>query len=61
MLLLHLAAIARDARIKELIAEVLPENIAMLKVFAKSGLRLSTTREVGVVHVGMQLAIPSDQ
>jgi RimJ/RimL family protein N-acetyltransferase len=61
MVLLHLAAIARDARIKELIAEVLPENIAMLKVFAKSGLRLSTTREVGVVHVGMQLAKPSDQ
>jgi hypothetical protein len=36
-----LAAIARDAGLKELIAEVLPETIAI--VFEKSGLRLNTS------------------
>jgi GNAT superfamily N-acetyltransferase len=51
----HLAAIARESRLKELIAEVLPDNVPMLKVFEKSGLRLSTTREAGVVHVALQL------
>jgi GNAT superfamily N-acetyltransferase len=54
-LMRHLAAIARQAGIKELVAEVLPENIAMLKVFEKSGLPLSTKREPQVVHVTLQL------
>jgi hypothetical protein len=40
----HLAALARDAGLRELIAEVLPENLAMLKVFQKSGLNPTTTR-----------------
>jgi RimJ/RimL family protein N-acetyltransferase len=51
----HLAAIARDAGLKELIAEVLPENTAMLKVFKKSGLHPTTRREAGIVHVTLQL------
>jgi GNAT superfamily N-acetyltransferase len=51
----HLAAIARESGLKELIAEVLPDNVPMLKVFEKSGLRLSTTREARVVHVTLQL------
>jgi GNAT superfamily N-acetyltransferase len=51
----HLAAIARSAGLKELVAEVLPENISMLKVFEKSGLKLSTKRGPGVVHVALQL------
>jgi GNAT superfamily N-acetyltransferase len=51
----HLAAIARESELKELIAEVLPDNIPMLKVFEKSGLRLSTRREARVVHVALQL------
>ena len=55
-LLRHLAAIARAAGLEELIAEVLPDNIAMLKVFEKSGLRVSTTREPRVVHVTLGLA-----
>jgi RimJ/RimL family protein N-acetyltransferase len=54
-LLRHLAKIARDAGLKELMAEVLPDNVSMLKVFEKSGLRLNTTREAGVVHVTLQL------
>ena len=55
-LLRHLAAIARAAGLEELIAEVLPDNIAMLKVFEKSGLRVSATREPRVVHVALGLA-----
>ena len=55
-LMRHLAAIARAAGLTELIAEVLPENTAMLKVFEKSGLHVSTTREPRVVHVALGLA-----
>jgi len=51
----HLITIARAAGIKEFIAEVLPENAAMLKVFRKSGLGFSTKREAGVVHVTLAL------
>jgi hypothetical protein len=52
----HLTKIARDAGLKDLIAEVLADNISMLRVFQKSGLRLSTSREGQVVHVTLQLS-----
>jgi RimJ/RimL family protein N-acetyltransferase len=52
----HLAAIARGAGLRELIAEVLPDNIPMLKVFEKSGFPLSIKRESQVVHVSVQLS-----
>jgi RimJ/RimL family protein N-acetyltransferase len=55
-LMRHLAAIARDAGLKELMAEVLAENISMLKVFEKSGLHLSTSCAAGIVHVSLQLS-----
>ena len=51
----HLAAIARRAGLRELIAEVLPDNVPMLKVFEKSGLPLSIKREPQVVHVALRL------
>jgi len=54
-LLRHLAILARDAGLKEFTAEVLPENIPMLKTFEKSGLKMSTKREVGTVHVTLEL------
>jgi len=54
-LMRHLTTIARDAGLTELIAEVLPDNVAMLKVFEKSGLRLNTKREGRVVHVVLEL------
>ena len=54
-LLRHLATIARGAGLKEFTAEVLPDNIPMLKVFEKSGLKFSTKREAGAVHVVLQL------
>jgi GNAT superfamily N-acetyltransferase len=55
-LMRHLAAIARAAGLEELIAEVLSDNTPMLKVFEKSGLRLSTKRESQVVHVTLRLS-----
>jgi GNAT superfamily N-acetyltransferase len=54
-LMRHLAGIARDAGLRELIADVLPENDAMLKVFAKSGFPLTTKRESNVMHVALRL------
>jgi RimJ/RimL family protein N-acetyltransferase len=54
-LMLHLAGIAREAGLEELTAEVLPDNTSMLKIFEKSGLRLSTQRESEIVHVNLQL------
>ena len=55
ILMRHLVAIARRAGLRELIADVLPDNRQMLKVFEKSGLRTSTRRESGSVHVTLQL------
>jgi RimJ/RimL family protein N-acetyltransferase len=54
-LLRHLIAIARAAGIKEFIAEVLPENAAMMKTFRNNGLRMSARREPDVVHVTLAL------
>jgi RimJ/RimL family protein N-acetyltransferase len=56
VLMRHIASLARDAGLKELIAEVLPENTPMLNVFEKSGLKHQTTQEDGVVHVVLQLS-----
>jgi RimJ/RimL family protein N-acetyltransferase len=47
----NLVAIAREAGVGKLIAEVLAGNTAMLKVFQRSGLMMSTKREGSVVHV----------
>ncbi len=52
----HLSAIAREAKISEFHADVLPGNLSMLKVFEKSGLGLSTSRDGGTVHVVLKLS-----
>lgn len=54
-LLRHLAKIARDAGLKEFTAEVLPDNVPMLKVFEKSGLNVTSKRDVDATHVVLQL------
>jgi GNAT superfamily N-acetyltransferase len=54
-LMRHLTLLARAGGIKELIAEVLPENIPMLKVFQKSGLGLQTKHRAGVVNVALNV------
>jgi GNAT superfamily N-acetyltransferase len=51
----HITAIARNAGLRELIAEVLPENMPMLKVFEKSGLGLHTRPDAQIIHVTLQL------
>ena len=55
-LLRELAGVARHAGINELIAEVLGSNLAILKVFEKSGLRMTKTREGPVIHVTLKFA-----
>jgi len=54
-LMRHLAGIARGAGFRELVADVLPENEAMLRVFAKSGFSLRTKLESDVVDVSLWL------
>jgi len=54
-LLRHLSSIARKAGLQELVAEVLPENAAMLKVFEKSELKVTTRRESQTIHVVLRL------
>jgi RimJ/RimL family protein N-acetyltransferase len=54
-LIRHLTGIARAAALKEFIAEVLPENVPMLRVFERCGLAMTTRRERGIVHVTLAL------
>jgi RimJ/RimL family protein N-acetyltransferase len=56
ILMHHLTLLARESQLSELIAEVLPENVAMLKIFEKSGLAVTTRRHAGVVHVKMRIS-----
>jgi GNAT superfamily N-acetyltransferase len=56
LLIRHLAAIARSVGLKQFIAEVLASNAPMLKVFEKSGLRVSTRREHDVMYVTLELS-----
>ena len=53
-LMRHIAAIARDAGLTELCAEVLADNVPMLKVFERSGLAMSERYEGPVVHVTLR-------
>jgi RimJ/RimL family protein N-acetyltransferase len=54
-LMRHLVVIARSAGLRELVAEVLPDNTAMLKVLQKSGLSRTARHESGVMHVVLRL------
>jgi RimJ/RimL family protein N-acetyltransferase len=55
VLMRHLGTIACQAGLRELTAEVLPENTAMLKVLGSSGFPLSTSADPGVVHATLRL------
>jgi GNAT superfamily N-acetyltransferase len=55
-LMRHLVILARDAGLKELIAEVLLENSVMLKLFRKFGFKIvSKSSSPRVIHVALQL------
>jgi RimJ/RimL family protein N-acetyltransferase len=55
ILIQHLTAIARQKGVKRFTAEVLAQNISMLKVFRHSGLPVRQENEQDVVHVTMSL------
>jgi RimJ/RimL family protein N-acetyltransferase len=55
ILMRHLAVLARDAGLKELIAEVLPENSAMLTLFKKFGFKTASKGSPQVIHLALQL------
>lgn len=54
-LLRHLILLARRASLKQLVADVLPENSAMINVLKKGGLPATITRKNGVVHIRLDL------
>jgi RimJ/RimL family protein N-acetyltransferase len=51
----HLTGLARAAGLKELVADVLPENIAMRKVLGKFGFRTARSLDPQVVHLTLSL------
>ena len=55
-LLERLAAHAADAGIEQFVAQVLPQNAAMLHVFADAGFETHRTLEGGVVEVRLELS-----
>ena len=54
-LMRHLVKIASEAGLKELTAEVLPENAAMLNVFRKFGFKPAARRDPQTVHLVLEL------
>ena len=55
LLMRHLAIIGGTAGLKELIADVLPENAAMRKVFSKFGFETRRSLDPQVVHLVLTL------
>jgi RimJ/RimL family protein N-acetyltransferase len=55
-ILKHLARIAREKGVSRFEAEVLPQNKAMLAVFAHSGLPMKQELADGAIHVTLSLA-----
>ncbi|MFC0531137.1 bifunctional acetate--CoA ligase family protein/GNAT family N-acetyltransferase [Phytohabitans kaempferiae] len=60
VLLEHLAAAAREAGVRRFVAEVLPENSAMLRVFADAGYQIQRQYADGVVHLAFPIE-PTEQ
>jgi RimJ/RimL family protein N-acetyltransferase len=56
LLMRHLIALAREAGLKELMAEVLPENGAMRRVFEKAGFRPVASGDPMTIHLVLALA-----
>src|SRR6266403_5973586 len=56
ILMRHLIKIASDAGLKELTAEGLPENAAMIKVFGKFGFSRAPRRDPQTLHLVRKLA-----
>lgn len=56
LLMRHLIVIAREGGIGTFVADVLPDNAPMLKVFEKCGLPLTKRADADVVHATLALA-----
>lgn len=56
-ILRHLIHIAREKGVSRIEADVLAENIAMLAVFARSGLPMKKSLEEGTIHVTLSLTV----
>ncbi len=52
----HLITLAREAGLTELIAEVLPENASMRRVFDKWGFKSAARRDPSTIHLVLKLA-----
>ncbi len=50
----HLAAVGREAGLRELVTEVLSDNLPMLRIFERSGLATNTGRKGAVIHVTLR-------
>lgn len=57
MLTRHLVDLARTAGLKELVADVLPENAAMRKVLAKSGFQTARSADPQVIRMAVPLTV----
>ena len=55
-LMRHLVRIAGAGGVRQLIAEVLPDNAAMLKVFERCGLAMEDRRAPDVLHIALDLS-----
>ena len=55
LLLRHLISLAREAGLKELTAEVLPDNAAMLRVLGSFGFERAERRDPHTVHMALTL------
>jgi RimJ/RimL family protein N-acetyltransferase len=55
VLLRHLVTLARQGGLKQLIAEVLPDNIPMQRVFERSGVRFDKEWRDGSIHISVPL------
>jgi RimJ/RimL family protein N-acetyltransferase len=54
-LMRQLILLARKASLQQLVADVLPENTAMINVFKKSGLPATVTKSKGVIHITLDV------
>jgi RimJ/RimL family protein N-acetyltransferase len=54
-LMRHLTTLARQGGVKELVADVLPDNAAMLKVFESSGFPMDKELEGTAIHLSLHL------
>jgi ribosomal protein S18 acetylase RimI-like enzyme len=54
-LMRHLAGIAKASGLKELTAEVLPENTAMLAIFKRAGFQPASRTDPNTVHLVLRL------